>query len=231
MKKKIILIIIAVIVVIAVILGVSSNMNGAPLASPYTKVALRKDFSERFIKTVNSGSGQTTPLGTLGASGEVGANVVVYIYYSCLDYQQGHINQKQFNQIMNNLKPAVDNLTQQYQSNLAIVKKNSVIQVKNPGGECYVETNTDGTQQWNTVNFINIQQMMYDSLNQMYQTQDTQKIYNLVLQYAVYLERATFYLNENDQYGLNMINTDTFKPEWLLNNTAYSLDSVQQLYK
>jgi len=228
MKKKIILIIIAVIVVIAVILGVSSNMNGAPLASPYTKVALRKDFSTVLIKHM-SANPQNNPNGIIGGLSMAGGNLVLYMYYACEDYQQGHINQKQFNQVMTNLKPSVDYLTNLYNTNIAIVKKNDPIKMENLG-MCYVQTNPDGTQGWNTVNYINIQQMMFDSFTQMYQTQDPNKIYDLTLQYAVYLERASFYYSENDQYGLNMINTDTFKLDWLTSNLEYTPDAVQKLY-
>jgi len=229
MKKKIILIIIAVIVVIAVILGVSSNMNGAPLASPYTKVALRKDFSTVFNEHIQPNN-QITPLGIVSAMGMTGGNLVLYMYYACEDYQQGHINQKQFNQVMTNLKPSVDYLTNLYNTNISIVKKNDTIKMENLGMS-YVETHTDGTWSGDTVNYINIQQMMFDTLSQMYQTQDPSKIYNLALQYGVYLERASFYYSENDQYGLNMINSDTFKLDWLISNLQYTPDAVQKLFQ
>jgi len=217
---------IGVVVVILIILALKLMLSGPINASPYTKVALKPGFSQAFIGHFGIPS-DTTPSFIEGNMGQGMANVMVYVYYACQDYQAGKINKKEFLQVMENTKPVVDWLTQQF--NPAYDKVMTYpVENMSPGGLSYVETESDGSKNWNTANYTKLQKVIVDLVNQMYQSQDPNQIWQDVEQFGVYMEQGTFYFSNNTQYGLDQISTNNFKSEWILGNTLATPDSVQQ---
>jgi len=195
-------IIIAVVVVVLIIIGTITAlaMSGPINASPYTKVALKKTFSGDLaimLEPPSGGSTVATPLTIQGNCSKNAANIVVYVYYACEDYQAGHISKKEFFQILNNTRPAMNQLISAFNIvNQAVITY--PIENKTPGGECFVETESDGTHSWNTVNYVKLQGIIFNLLTSMYQSQDPTQIYNDVKQFGAYMEIGTFYYEENN---------------------------------
>jgi len=226
-KRKKIIIIVIIIIVVA-ILG-KLFIGPAPFASSYTKNALRKDFSIQFNSIVHP-TPDSTSITIVPSEPNGIANVLVYVYYAYQDYQAGRISKKQFLEVMANTKGSIDFLTEIFNTNYNEVIKNDPIEVENVG-ECYVQTSSDGSQLWNTVNEIKISKLMVDLVNKMYQSQDPDEIYADLKLYSVYLEQSTFYFSLNTQYDLDStINVQNFDPKWLFNNLAFTTNSVQKLF-
>jgi len=228
-KKKIILLIIILAVIAGIAYGVNAMSGGsvvsAPLASPQTKLALNKNFS----KALNAHIGvpdDSTPLDIQGQSGKIAANVLVYVLYACQDYQAGHINKSQMLDVMKNTHGSIDFIEGKFNTANKIMLTYPV-ENENSVGECYVQTNPNGSQSANTVNYVKIQQKIFDMINQMYQEQDPDKIYSDLQQIGVLYEQATFYYNENMQFGLDQITTAQFKPTWITTYCGMTPDSIQ----
>jgi len=216
-----------VLIVLVLLIAVLKGM-GPMNASPYTKAALNKRFSENFNSSIIPNSGTSTIQGIVAANPNVIANILVYPYFAYQDLQAGKINQKQFFEVMNNTRGSVDYATNLINTNYALVVKNDP-KGKEDIGLCYVHTNSDGSWNANTINYIDNCKKLSDIATQVYQSSDPNQIYQLIQQYAVLLEQNTFYFSANDQYGLDAtINVQNFNPNWLLNNTRFSLNSVQK---
>ncbi len=231
MKKKIKWIAIIIIAVLAFlfIIGLVSNGTGGN-ASPYTKVGLRKDFSQVFNKATTSSS-DSTPLNIAGCESKIIANVLVYVYYAYTDYKAGNITEKQFFQVMNNTKDTVNQQITYYNQSMQTVMANDYYFNSTRHGESYGEKEADGSWSTDTVNYMKLQPLMMAVAQQMYQSNNPDDIYNDLKQYGVYLEQGTFYFVENKQYGMDQINVNTFQPNWLLDNVYMTKESVQALYK
>jgi len=231
-------IIIAVVVVVLIIIGAITAlaMSGPINASPYTKVALKKTFSGdiltefTFPSGINPNTGRVlSPLDIQSNCSKGAANILVYVYYACEDYQAGHINKKEFFQVMNNTRPAMNYLIQTFNTNNSIVLKYP--QEEKERGLSYVEIYSDGQWGGNTVNFTKLQGIIFTLLTSMYQSQDPTQIYNDVKQFGAYMEMGTFYFEENNQWGMEQINPQGFKLEWITNNAGYSASSLQETLK
>jgi len=219
-RKKIILLIIVLAVIAGIAYGVNAMSGGsvisAPLASPQTKLALNKNFS-KVLNTKIPVQSDATPIQIQEGAAQLAANVLVYVLYACQDYQAGHINKSQMLTVMKNTKGSIDFIEGTFNTANSTVL-NYTIENKNPGGECYVETESNGVQNWNTVNFVKIQSQIFDAINQMYQEKDPDKIYANLQQVGVLLEQSTFYFSSNMQFGLDKITTTQFKPTWITGN-------------
>jgi len=223
---------IIILVLVLLVLGVVLLVTTTPIfASSYTKAALNKNFSQKAMPYITPSSGEGALAYACG-TGRMSANVVVYVYFACQDYQAHKISKNQLLQVMANTKPCIDYLSQLFNTNYPIVL-NYPIEVKNPAyGASYVEVESDGSWNANTVNLVKIQSMIMGELNNMYSTQEPNQIYEAVKAYGVYLERATFYNSQNIQYGLeNTINVQNFDPKWIFNNVLVSIDSFQSKVK
>ena len=131
---------------------------------------------------------------------------------------------------MRNSKPCMDFIVNQFNTNYPIVLKYPIEIKDSSYGESYVEVESDGTWNANTVNYVKIQSIIFDSINKMYATQDPTQIYEAVKEFGVYMERSTFYYSQNTQYGLeNTINIQNFDPKWILNNTYFDQNSITKL--
>jgi len=228
-------IIIAVVVVVLIVLGAITAiaMSGPINASPYTKVALKKTFSgDIAIITTPPSGGSTvyTPILIQGNASRYAASILVYVYYACEDYQSGHISKKEFFHVMDNTRPAMNQIINAF-NNANQTVLTYPIENKTPGGECYVETETNGTQTWDTVNNVKLQGIIFSLINSMYQSQDPTQIYNDVKQFGAYMEMGTFYLHENNQWGMDQITPQGFKLEWITNNDAITDDSLLKTLK
>jgi len=226
MSKRTKIIGLSVIILIVVVLIAKVVFGGPVFASAYTKVALKKNFSTAFNAHTNPQRG-ATPMDIQSGSAPLSGNVLVYVYYAYQDYQAGHISKKQFLEVMQNTKGAIQNIENRFTVANKIVLAYPI--ENKDTGDSYVETEADGTHSWNTVNFTNLQPIIMNLISQMYQSQDPEQIYDDVKQYAVYMEQGTFYYQYNTQYGLDQINVGSFKPQWLFNNTnnpAWNMQSV-----
>jgi len=219
---------IIILVLVLLVLGVVLLVTTTPIfASSYTKAALNKNFSQKAMPYITPSS-SVRPLDLEAGAASLADNIMVYVYYSYIDYQNHKISKKQFLQVMTNTKPCFDYLTQLFNTNYAIVTKYP-IEVKDPTyGASYIELESDGTWNANVVNYVKIQSMMFNSINKMYSTQDPTQIYEAVKEFGVYMERSTFFYSQNTQYGLeNTINVQNFDPKWILNNVMISVNSFQ----
>ena len=224
MSKRTKIIGLSVIILIVVVLIAKVALGGPVFASEYTKVALKKNFSTAFNAHTGIPQGYM-PLQIQGGQSGLAANVLVYVYYAYQDYQAGHISKKQFLEVMQNTNGAIQKLTEQFNT---ANKIEMTYPIENKAmGQSYVETESDGTHQWNTVNYVNLQPIIFNLLTQMYQSQDPNTIIQDMKQFGVYMEQGSFYFEFNTQYGLEQINVGSFKPEWILNNTNLNVPSVQ----
>ena len=206
-KKKLIALIIIIVIILGILVKVL--LSGPIFANQYTKVALKKNFSQAFMAHTAPDSSDT-PLGiACGASGIAG-NILVYVYYAGEDYQAGHISEAQFMQVIANSKPAIVWINGIFEKNYQISLQYPIKQMDI--GPCYYEL-INGNNLYNTVNFVKLQPIIFALINQMYQSQDPNQIIQDVKQYSVYMEQGTFYYQYNTQYGLDEINANGFKPE------------------
>jgi len=231
MKKKLKWSIIIIVAVLAFLFIVGLVSGGtASNASPYTKVGLRKDFSQVFISATNPTS-DSTPLNIAGCESNIIANVLVYVYYAYTDYKAGNITEKQFFEVMSNTKEAVNQQITYYNQSMKTVMANDYYFNDTQHGLSYGEKEADGSWDTDTVNYMKLQPLMIALAQKMYQSNNPDDIYNDLKQYGVYLEQGTFYFVENKQYGMDQINVNTFQPNWLLDNVYMTKESVQALYK
>jgi len=225
-RKKIVLIIISIIVVlfIAITSVVYATSNGAPFASPYTKAALGSQFDKKMRPYITFGD--SYPIGIASNSSGLACNILVYVIYAYDDYQAGKITQSQFLKVVANTKPSIDFITTNFEKYYPIVIKYPLYNDPT-GGECYLETESDGKTHGNTVNYIKIQNSMFDVLKQMYSTQDPSQIWQDIQQFGVLMEMSTFFYSQNNQYGLeSQINVQNFDPNWIINNVLVSNSSL-----
>jgi len=227
MKKKYLIPLIVLVVVVIVVVG-KIALGPAPFASAYTKIALKKNFSTAYLAHTKPNPG-TSPGNIANDASQNAANVMVYVMYACEDYQAGHISKTQLLQVMQNTKPAIDYITSLFNQNYPTVMTYPTINESR--GLSYVETESDGSQQGSTVNFVKLQPKIFDLLTQMYQSQDPNTIIQDMKQFGVYMEQGSFYFEFNTQYGLEQINVGSFKPEWILKNVNETADSVQECMK
>jgi len=228
-NKKIWIIVIAVIVVVAIVFGVmrffQSGTINAPLASSYTKIALHKDFS----KAMNAHDGiepGTTPLQIQQGTPQIIMNVLTYVLYAAHDYQQGKITGNQLIEVLNNTKGSADVLLSAFYKANKIVLTYPIVN-KADGGNSYVETESDGTQNWNTVNFVKQNQTIMDAIQQLYKTTDPNQVYPHLQQIGVLMEQNTFNFGSNLPLGINQITIQGFKDSWITGNTFVTVKSVQ----
>jgi len=227
-RKKIVLGIIGIIIIAIVLKLLIGVVTGVPMsASEYTKTALKKNFSYRF-DAANVPSLNSTPITVAPTQTLVTANVLVYVYYAYLDYKAGHISKKQFLEVMQNTKPSIDFLTGIFNIAYGDVIKNDTIKMEE-GQLSYVQTNPDGSQTFNNVNYIKVSKQMMDLVNQMYQSQDPEEIWGYLGQYAAYLEQMTFLFQDNDMTGMDQFNAQDWQASWLLGNTFGNIPSLQKL--
>jgi len=225
MSKRTKIIGLSVIILIVVVLIAKVVFGGPVFASEYTKVALKKNFSTAFNAHTSPKAG-STPSGLQGGESALAGNVLVYVYYAYQDYQAGHISKKQFLEVMQNTSGAIQAITNRFNAANKVVMTYPIKEIS--GSPCYYELHTDGSWLANTVNYTNLQPIIFNLITKMYQSQDPEQIYNDVKQYAVYMEQGTFYYNYNTQYGLDQINVGSFKPQWLFNNVDGDFNSVQK---
>lgn len=217
-----------------------SQLDPAPLnsinASPYTQSALRPDFCGLFNSigknpiSFNDGSDQV--IREIQLLPRVGANILIYPYYAFLDYQKNYINESQFWQIINNVKPCLTPLNNQFNQDYKTILTYPIGFY--PNGIRYMKPWNIGEsvpKAYILFSNLDLQIKLHESLQQAFNESSPEQVFEEIKHYATLLQKSKVLANCNANIAtVRKLSVTEFTFSWLSQNAILDPQLIQADY-